>query len=186
MDQFSKREYEMEPWPSPAEISDAIVAELREMDNRYYTVPSEGTREIKRRLGELGHRFDFLVSCNRRHFPAAQDREWLYDMNWWRLCRPQHVGAGKEPYMRRIGMVLESELCVSSIDLNEDFEKIVQARADVRVWIATSPNNAKQHVENCKQQIGLFDRSQAGDHYVFAVYDWTERAPVIEQYIASD
>jgi len=162
----------------PSMITDAVIAALKEMDRRCY-LRGEGTLEIMRRFDELGKKLGFAVSAS---YAAAEDPEWLYDMTWWRSSPPQSPAAGKEPYMISIAMALETELGLGSNkgdDIDPDFQKLVQARAGVRVWISTSPNDAEQHIENCKEQIRLFDGTQAGDRYVFAVYDWLKQTPVI-------
>jgi hypothetical protein len=70
-------------------------------------------------------------------------------------------------------MVLESELRrnVKEADaVDGDFHKLVQARADVRVWISTSPGRARLHIDNCKKQIQEFDGTQPGDCYIFLLF----------------
>jgi hypothetical protein len=89
---------------------------------------------------------------------------WLYDVCW---CKEGPVKGGK--VMTRLGMVLESELAPDP-HLDGDFQKLVQARADVRVWIANCPD-ARRRIDDCKEQIRLIAGTVPGDQYVFAVYD---------------
>jgi hypothetical protein len=58
--------------------------------------------------------------------------------------------------MIELPTVLESELNPGPRHrdaVDEDVQKLVQARAGVRVWISASPNNARQHIDNCNEQI---------------------------------
>jgi hypothetical protein len=136
------------------------------------------TSRIMQALGVLGRQREYRVSCHKTDYPEAEDGEWLYDMIWWQ--------GNQDNYVLRNVMVLESELRRSAKqrdDLDDDFPKLVQARADVRVWISTSPKNARQHIDNCKKQIGMFAGGMPGDHYVFAIYDYTARKRHIEHFM---
>jgi hypothetical protein len=133
------------------------------------------TARIMKIFGKLGKELGYEVNCKKSHYPAAYGHGRVYDMTWW---------LSVEPYiLRRVPMALESEFNASEDDL-DDFQKLVQARADVRVWISAS-SNARRHIDYCKRQIKLFAGSQQGDQYVFAVYDKTAKQPLIEKFIAT-
>lgn len=102
---------------------------------------------------------------------------WLYDMYW---CMEEPAKNGR--FLTGIPMVLETERKPDP-HLDGDFQKLVQARADVRVWISTC-SNARSHINICEEQIRLFDGTRSGDQYVFAVYDTTTKQPLIEHYVA--
>ncbi len=53
-----------------------------------------------------------------------------------------------------------------------DFQKLIQARADVRVWVAVvgDEKDANQQIKNCKVQIKHFAGSMTGDEYVLIVF----------------
>jgi hypothetical protein len=104
---------------------------------------------------------------------------WLYDVLW---CEEKPVKIGK--LMTRIPMALESELCNPDPHLDGDFLKLVQARADIRVWITSYPD-ARLQIDTCKEQIRQFFGTLPGDQYVFVVYDRNSRQPIIEKYVAA-
>jgi hypothetical protein len=134
-------------------------------------------------FGKLGHSLAYRVNCHSLHYPAADDGEWMYDMMWY-----TEKQGDRNKFFTSMPMVLEAELRRKTKQGNEidaDFKKLVQARANVRVWISTSPNNAQQHIDNCKKQIQLFSGTAPGDQYVFAVYDWKSEKPIIEKFIVS-
>ena len=102
--------------------------------------------------------------------------EWLYDLIWFRE---------ENGMLSKLPMVMECEWNRGrrhNDECDTDFQKLVQARADVRLWISTSPDSAETHIENCKRQARAFGGAVAGDRYVFAVYDWTKVRPLIEQF----
>ena len=91
--------------------------------------------------------------------------------------------------MTRQIMVLESEwkhgvLVSQNAEVDGDFQKLVQARAEVRVWISSSHNPAlaQQHLANCKKQVQLFSGSLPGDTYLFIINDWTTPTTRIERF----
>jgi hypothetical protein len=68
--------------------------------------------------------------------------------------------------MRQIPMVLECEFDRTRRHqdrVDPDFKKLVQSRADARVWISTSPDNARLHIDNCVEQIHSFSGTESGD-----------------------
>jgi len=70
----------------------------------------------------------------------AEGGEMALYMVWWQ--------DDQNNYLLRNVTVLESELRRGAKDrLDYDFPKFVQARTDVRVRISTSPNNARQHID---------------------------------------
>ena len=124
------------------------------------------THHVMRIFDELGRSLGYEVEIG-----------WLYDMTWY-------VEEGR--VMSDLPMVLECEwnrLPRHRDEINSDFQKLVQARADVRVWISASPDAASTHIENCERQIRLFSGSLPGDRYIFAVYDWTTGKPIIKQLV---
>lgn len=134
------------------------------------------TTMVKQAFGELGQRLEFQIAAS-GYIDSSQE-ECLYDMVWYIL---------ENGMMVRQPMVLEIEWKNIPADVCDDeFQKLVQARANVRVWIATSPNSvlAEQHIANCKKQIELFSGTMHGDRYVFVIYDWTGRTPIVQQFVA--
>lgn len=63
-----------------------------------------------------------------------------------------------------------------------DFHKLVQARADIRVWVASLPSAAlrEKHLQNCKLQIDNFSQGQPGDYYLFVLVDRRSGTTTVE------
>lgn len=113
----------------------------------------------------------------------ADDGEWLYDMIWYE----EEEREGKRLFTR-LPMVMECENTMGPIaesaDVKDDFQKLVQARADVRVWIhlAPSPEIASEHIKNCKRQIRAFSETAPGDQYVIAVLIYSDYSYEIKRF----
>lgn len=70
-------------------------------------------------------------------------------------------------------------------ELDSDFQKLVQSRSDVRVWVYSVPNSDTllKHVDNCKKQILLFPGSIDGDKYVFIINDWGAKKTFVNSFV---
>lgn len=145
------------------------MSDIHKIIEAAQTIPSferskGATKEIVNIFTELGSRLGYDSGPG-----------WLYDVCW---STEDSVENGK--MMSRIPMALESELDPDH-HLDGDFQKLVQARADVRVWIANCPD-ARLSIDACKEQIRLFAETRPGDQYVFAVYDRKSQRAIIEEY----
>jgi len=127
----------------------------------------ELTAYIKLIFGDLGRELRYYVAAS--GYPGAGQGEWLYDMVWL-VDKPNG-------FMLRQTMVLESESLrgtrvADAARLDDDFLKLVQARADVRIWITACPNEdiASLHIKNCQDQASLFASAEDGDVYLFVIF----------------
>ncbi|HEV2289161.1 MAG TPA: hypothetical protein VGR81_09435 [Candidatus Acidoferrales bacterium] len=141
------------------------------------------TRFVKEIFGDLGKRLGFQVAANRRHYRNADEGEFLYDMVWYTLDR---LDRGM---LIQQAMTLESELrpgegnVETAADVDRDFQKLAQARADVRVWVNVCPNAdlLERHLANCKRQATLFGGAEDGDSYVLIGSEWNTSTSKIER-----
>jgi hypothetical protein len=90
-------------------------------------------------------------------------------------------------------MVLESEwnrglLVQKEAHVDGDFQKLVQARADVRVWISACHNTdiAEKHLVSCKEQIKRFSGTDPDDNYIFIIHDRSQSATKVSVLKASE
>jgi hypothetical protein len=138
---------------------------------------SPTTLEIKRFFHDLAAPHGFEVSAS--GIPGIGG-EWLYDLGWH---------AHGDGYCRRQVLVLESETnpggrLADCDKVDGDFQKLVQARADIRVWVAALPNAVllARHLQNCKRQVDSFSQGEEGDYYLFVLFDWTSGTTSVEGY----
>lgn len=139
----------------------------------------DATEMVKRTFGDLGRTLGNKIAA--AGYPDADEREWLYDMVWYT--------EDADGFLAEQPLVLESELkpggsVHNAADVDGDFQKLVQARANVRVWVSTCPNEdmTQRHIANCKNQARRFKGKALGDTYIFVVGDWTTDHFVIERF----
>jgi hypothetical protein len=118
------------------------------------------TKAIKEFFGEEGRGLGFEVDGD----PKDQ---WKYDLAWW--------ARGDRGLLIRMVLALESEWNDQTEYVDNDFPKLVESRAELRVWFchATNSDAAREHVAHCKDQITRFAGSQHGDAYLFIIFLWT-------------
>jgi hypothetical protein len=141
-------------------------------DRKYRTVA------VKKALGDLGHKLSFEVCAS--GYSGAEEGEWLYDMSWCTLDRTRNGILISQP------MVLESEWSPDPL-LDGDFQKLVQARADIRVWVFAADNlvEVKKYIERCREQARAFTGRSSGDRYLCAGFDWLTKTFLIESFQVS-
>lgn len=110
------------------------------------------TREIKSRLTKLGHEKKFWVG------------EWLYDLCWLRY--------DEEDYLRDVELALECEWLIGKEDIMDDFIKLCQCRATLRVMIyqTWTLEDSKRLTDTLKDQIKRCDSSVDGDRYLLSCW----------------
>lgn len=107
--------------------------------------------------------------------PNSHGGEWLYDQTWtWWEDKGDSDNDWKNGWS--IPMVAECEWGSNDGLITEDFEKLLQARADLRVFIFDSVkwndgNNIDTKVKKFCQWIGYFKESKKGDMYLLIAYE---------------
>jgi hypothetical protein len=136
---------------------------------------TERNRIIRTALIERGESLGYKVS-------ATGSNGWLYDIAWW--------SATSDGLMTDLPAVVEVEFrnfpIACCADIDDDFQKLVQARTDVRVWVVSMPNPelANKHIETCKRQVEQFSSTAAGDRYLFVTLIWSDNSFRIEPWQA--
>lgn len=84
------------------------------------------TRLIKQTIGSDGHK-QHLDVCANGFADANCDREWLWDMIWYKMDDTGRTVS--------VPLVLESEMSLVWEDINYDFEKLLTENTDLRVLV---------------------------------------------------
>ncbi len=117
------------------------------------------TREIKEQLCQLGRSLGYKVGASGC---GADWGEWLYDMTWFEMW---------EDRIARLPLILESEWIFEGIE--DDFYKLLQARADLRVLVFEGHNTAiVSKFDKLKSRLREFTDTSPRDRYLFAAFDW--------------
>lgn len=125
------------------------------------------TKVIKTALCETGNKLGYRVAAS--DVDNAKDTEWLFDVVWMTLAwEPSRQ-------LKRIHLVVESEFGNAG-DIVDDFEKLLVARADVRLMVFEKRNKSKVEEEfnRLQNEARQFCQSQPGDHYILAGRDEAE------------
>lgn len=118
------------------------------------------THEIKIGLTKIAYEHNYRVYTHRNDFDDTVN-EWLYDMTWYEAYDEKGYD------IKSIPLILESEWKRSFEEIKYDFYKLIQGRADLRVFIFQAAN-----VDGTMNQlVEIIDKSsisQAKDKYLLA------------------
>ena len=123
------------------------------------------TSELKRRVGLLGTERGYYI-CSSGYAPPGGQGEWMYDHVWLQIQGQSIVD---------VPLVLESEWLMDLKNIDDDFGKLLLARAAHRAMIFQQKTLAEVEkvFEFLERQISSFSRSQPGDRYLLAGLNWT-------------
>ena len=144
------------------------------------------TRRIKSSLCEVGNRLGYYVCANKVKFEHANPEmniahhgEWLYDVTWIKY-QDNYVNGNPDPDSNLIEIPFVAE-CEWKDDkhVKEDFEKLLQARAGIRLMICDSSimNSAQEVAEWLANLVGAFNDSQSNDINLLATWELTNSTP---------
>jgi len=124
------------------------------------------TKEIKKALVSIGNENEKELSCYASGVDHVASGEWLYDLCWISYSDDTNIGC--------IELAMESEWAPSPKEIHDDFVKLVQARAGLRlmIWQARNSKEMQDIRDVLIDQIRAFKDSQLGDAYLFSC--WTE------------
>lgn len=133
---------------------------------------AEWTEHVVRRLTLLSKTFRVDAAARGQPSPAKYG-EWLYDICWYQMD-----DCGADNCLKRVVLAGECEWNAAECDV--DFQKLLQARADLRLWIfqpRDASRNIPRWVANYIRNIKTFEGSLPGDQYLFAGYDDSKGLP---------
>ena len=145
------------------EVETEIVAALNKMvssaDWRSWST-GRWTREIKDQIGPIGEKRKWSVWAEKCRYSG--NGEWLFDMTW--------LHYSKDNRLLEVPLVLESEWAPG--DINDDFQKMLLARAHHRVMIfdRKTRDEAMEIVHDLVAQVEAFRGTQSNDRYLFAFW----------------
>jgi hypothetical protein len=152
---------DVETWE--AEIQDGLKAIPDRALAREWSDP-RWTREVKRVVGDIGTRHGFAVCAS--GWPKIFDDEWLFDLVWYKNDKDNHLVS--------VPLVLESEWSLSFEAVKYDFEKLLVAKAQLRILVHQA--RTKAAVDDAQRKlitlVSKFEGSTKGDRYLFAGYDF--------------
>jgi hypothetical protein len=128
---------------------------------------AELTRQLANKLAAAGKEAGLLV-CSGHGAKADQD-QWLHDLAWLEM---------EGPRLRRVRLALEVEWSLEEEKIIPEFQKLLAARADLRVMVLQqkTKDQAGQRLEALTAHLEAFGQSQPGDRYLLACSDFKSAA----------
>ena len=151
-----------------SDVTNFFCTELAPMAKEQgWTRDSQWTDGIHKQMAQIGHGYNCQVFASQSRCATADGPEWLYDHHW-RI-------ASEEVALARIPLVMEIEWGFGAATIfnkiTEDFLKLVQARADLRVMVFQG-NDISSITERLIDMAEKFEGSQQGDRWLFAGWGW--------------
>jgi len=135
------------------------------------------TEVIKKRIGILGKEKGFYI-CSSGWSPPDGQGEWLYDLVWL-----QNEGN----YMVRVPLVLECEWGIDIKNIEEDFCKLLVARAEHRIMIfqQKTQGDVNRILDRLDSAIKKFQHTTPRDRYLLIGLDWTSPRGISERLVVA-
>lgn len=119
------------------------------------------TYEVKKCALEVGKARGYRVCTS--GFQEQADAEWLYDLVWFNNTQ--------DPFLKEVGLVLESEWAASLDEIRYDFEKLHLANAPLKVMVCQSSNKKFESIrDHFSKSIAAYDRIQQDSLYLIAIF----------------
>ena len=124
------------------------------------------TIQLKNDIGDLGAANRWSICTSGSGFKdRGFDCEWLYDLIWYRNTEPDN-------HLAEVYLVLESEWDMSPSAIKYDFEKLLLAKATLKVMVFQAWDENIADVFGLLQQgISVFTKHSADEIYLLAGFN---------------
>ena len=148
------------------EIAGIVRRALDDLPTDIEESRGQWTRDVKVALGVAGREHDFWVCAGGIRDNARDSGEWLYDVTWL-----SYLPDG-EQHLVDADLVVECEWDPRTEYVDEDFQKLLLARATVRLMIfdGGDPEGADVIASHLARQVAAFRRSRDDDAWLFAAW----------------
>ncbi|MFQ5456352.1 MAG: hypothetical protein ACE5EA_09150 [Nitrospirota bacterium] len=146
-------------------ILDEIAVDLQDEESC-----EKWTSEVKSRIVTLGEKQGYWVYTDSKvmmKLPnGGKNRdvdvgEWLYDLVWLEY---------EEDVLINTHLLLESEWDTTQKEIDDDFEKLLLGKSELKVMIFSAENRTDflQKINRMKMKIQGFKHTQSGEKYLFS------------------
>ena len=138
----------------------ATIKSIPEHHSRGAAGDTKWTSFLKSELRKVGKKHGYLVSpC-----PDDDNKEWLYDLIWFRNDPINHQ-------LCEVALVLESEWSRDAWHIQEDFEKLLVAKAPIKVMVFQNyGNNLPVLWRLLEDGIRIFEQHTSEETYILAAF----------------
>ena len=164
--------------PGKSEIMRAVQKGLDNLEIDDPKGNTEWTKAVKTELCKIGRdRFSFEVYASGVENPEPGHGEWLYDVTWLEYEKNGRSELNARRKLIDAPLVAECEWGDLG-DIYDDFEKILLARASVRLMIFDGNQNpgSKKIAEQLAGRVREFNGSRAEDVWLLAAWEGTNAA----------
>ena len=162
---------------NPDEIIQALLKEFKNLEDTDTSGwnQTQWTSEVMTALCKIGRKNKYYVYAS-SNFVDKQEKcggEWLYDVIWCKYERKY-----EKDFLKSIPVVAECEWG-NLAQIKDDFEKLILARAAVRVFVFDGgycKKGAEALANKFCDWVGAFEGSQKGDTYLLVGYEKDEKS----------
>ena len=151
-------------------VLDEIAAKYRDQLD---VSDKEWTRCVLTNIGRVGQQKGYFVYADVRKDgrPVLNDGEWLFDLCWLNYSDDQN-----QKWLIRAPLVLECEWG-STKNITDDFQKLLLARADLRVMVFSGRTNSLtlKTAELLKTFTKKYTATSSDDHYLLCGWSGENR-----------
>ena len=122
-------------------------------------------------LARAGEHFGYRVAPSRVADTEQKDRawgEWLYDLVWFDMDENESWESKKH---WSVALVAECEWKRIKWEIQQDFEKLLLARAALRVMVYDRSGRNPLCPTDLRKWVELFEGTQVGDAYLLVTYE---------------
>lgn len=153
-----------------------VIQKLEAVNDGTHIGDTAWTVALKKALIDVAEKYDLSVNCSiyDEHYKHNENAEWLYDAI---------IYSWKNDVFDEVYLVGESEWSRNFADIKWDFEKLLFARAKVRLLVYQV--SGEFYAEYRDKLIHIVENSgscQKGDVFLFAVFNTTTNGFKVEHY----
>lgn len=151
------------------QIVDELIAYTKDANDEKFNGDAKWTKELKKRLARLGEKNECRVCTS--GFKGEYDTEWLYDMVWYK----EETTEDEIKYLTEVPLVMESEWNLHFNHIKYDFEKLLLANANLKLFVCYVHSDLRQHRLNYfEKAVKNYKYGKEEDTFLIAMLDYNE------------
>lgn len=145
-----------------------LIDYSREAKERKFNNNTTWTSELKKSLAHMGTNLGYSVCTS--GFKDDYEGEWLYDMVWYKEQLKEGIN-----YLTEVPFVAEFEWNLHFNQIKYDFEKLLLANAELRLFVCYVHPDLMQHrIDYFVNAIRNYKHGNNKDKFLIAILDSSE------------
>ena len=149
-----------------SELESRVAAALNDIPSRCSSKSDvDWTNAVKSSVAGAIHGQGLAIHTNCAQIQDAKQKEWIYD-----LCA---IEKNEKGHLLSVKLVLESEWSNNRKERQWDFQKLLIARAELRVFVtqARTAAAATAALEQCQAEVVQSSVSLRGDRFIVCIWE---------------